>query len=122
MKRLRTFLLISLQSARDGSACYLWPCIARSFSGCAAIHVVSFRFIGDAMFYSRSVGGSVAEWLAWLDSVAEGPIGSNRSHDSLLGNSLRQTVHTHCASVHQAAKLVAALLRVAGGNCRPGGK
>ena len=29
------------------------------------------------------------------------------------GNSLRQTVHTHCASVHQAAKLVAALLRVA---------
>ena len=31
-----------------------------------------------------------------------------------LGNSLRQTVHTHCASVHQAAKLVAALLRVAG--------
>jgi len=33
-----------------------------------------------------------------LDSGAEGP-GSNR---------------THCASVHQAAKLVAALLRVAG--------
>jgi len=30
------------------------------------------------------------------------------------GNSLRQTVHTHCASVQQAAKLVAALLRVAG--------
>jgi len=33
---------------------------------------------------------------------------------TLLGNSLGQTVHTHCASVHQAAKLVAALLRVAG--------
>jgi len=30
---------------------------------------------------------------------------------TLSGNSLRQTVHTHCASVHQAAKLVAALLR-----------
>ena len=29
------------------------------------------------------------------------------------GNSLRQTVHTHRASVHQAAKLVAALLTVA---------
>jgi len=29
----------------------------------------------------------------------------------LSGN--RQTVHTHCASVHQAAKLVAALLRIA---------
>ena len=33
---------------------------------------------------------------------------------TLSGHSLRQTVHTHCASVHQAAKLVAALLRVAG--------
>jgi len=30
---------------------------------------------------------------------------------TLSGNSLRQTVHTDCASVHQAAKLVAALLR-----------
>jgi len=33
---------------------------------------------------------------------------------TLSGNSLRQTVYTHRASVHQAAKLVAALLRVAG--------
>ena len=33
---------------------------------------------------------------------------------TLSGNSLRQTVHTHCAFVHQAAKLVAAVLRVAG--------
>ena len=33
---------------------------------------------------------------------------------TLSGNSLRQSVHTHCASVHQAAKLVAVLLRVAG--------
>ena len=33
---------------------------------------------------------------------------------TLSGNSLRQAVHTHRASVHQAAKLVAVLLRVAG--------
>ena len=33
---------------------------------------------------------------------------------TLSVNSLRQTVHTHRASVHQAAKLVAAHLRVAG--------
>ena len=32
----------------------------------------------------------------------------------LSGNSLRQTFHTHYAFVHQAAKLVAALLRVVG--------
>jgi len=57
-------------------------------------------------------GGSVAEWLAcwtqvqkaWVQIVAA----------MLSGNSLRQTAHTHCASVHQAAKLVAVLLRVAG--------
>jgi len=33
---------------------------------------------------------------------------------TLSGNSLGQTAHTHCASVHQTAKLVAALLWVAG--------
>ena len=32
---------------------------------------------------------------------------------TLSGNSFRQTVHTHRACVHQTAKLVAALLRVA---------
>ena len=32
---------------------------------------------------------------------------------TLSGNSLRQTVHTHRASIDQAAKSVAALLRVA---------
>ena len=54
-----------------------------------------------------------------LDSVAERQI----TAATLSGNSLRQTVHTHRASVHQAAKLVAALLRVnCEGNCRPGGK
>jgi len=49
-------------------------------------------------------GGSVAELLAcWVQIAAA----------TLSGNSLRQTVHTHRASVYQAAKLVAALLRVA---------
>ena len=47
-----------------------------------------------------------------LDSGAEGP--GFKSQLRLSGNSLRQTVHTHCASVHQAAKLVAALLSIAG--------
>jgi len=47
-----------------------------------------------------------------LDSGGKGPV----AVATLSGDSLRQTVHTHCASVHQAAKLVAALLRVAGVN------
>ena len=47
-----------------------------------------------------------------LDSGAEGQV--QIAVATLSGNSLRQTVHTHRASVHQAAKLVAVLLRVAG--------
>jgi len=38
---------------------------------------------------------TINEWLACWTQAQKGP-GSNRS--------LRQTVHTHCASVHQAAK------------------
>ena len=47
-----------------------------------------------------------------LDSGAEGPR-VQFAAATLSGNSLRQTVHTHRASLHQAAKLVAALLRAA---------
>ena len=57
-------------------------------------------------------GGSVAEWLACWTQAQKARF--QIAAATLLGNSLRQTVHTHCASVHQAAKLVAALLRVAG--------
>jgi len=49
-----------------------------------------------------------------LDSGTEGPAWVQIAVATLTGNSLRQTIHTHRASVHQAAKLVAALLRVAG--------
>ena len=50
--------------------------------------------------------------VSMLDTGAEG-LDSNRSRDA-VGNSLRQTVHTRRASVHHAAKLVAALLRIVG--------
>jgi len=48
-----------------------------------------------------------------LDSRAEGP-GFKSQPRRCRVNSLRQSVHTHRVSVHEAAKLVAALLRVAG--------
>jgi len=51
--------------------------------------------------------GSVAEWLAGWTQAWKG-LGSNRSRDAV-----GQTVHTHRASLHQAAKLVAVLLKVA---------
>ena len=58
------------------------------------------------------VGGSVAEWLACWTQAQKARV--QIAVATLSGNVLRQTAHTHCASVHQAAKLVAALLRVAG--------
>ena len=58
------------------------------------------------------MGGSVAEWLACWTQAQKARV--QIAAMTLSGNSLRQTVHTHCASVHQAAKSVAALLRVAG--------
>ena len=56
------------------------------------------------------MGGSVAERAGLRRRRARVQI----AVATLSGNSLRQAVHTHCAFVHQAAKLVAALLRVAG--------
>ena len=57
-------------------------------------------------------GGSVAEWLACWTQAQKGRV--QIAAATLSGNSLRQTVYTRHACVHQAAKLVAALLRVAG--------
>jgi len=61
------------------------------------------------------LGGSVAEWLAcWTQAqYVVGLAWVQIAVSMLSGNSLRQTVHTHRASVRQASKLVAALLRVA---------
>jgi len=62
------------------------------------------RIYGTA-FITGWLGSRV---VSVLDSGAEGP-----GFKSQPRRSLKQTVHTHYASVHQAAKLVAALLRVA---------
>ena len=62
-------------------------------------------------YYAKGWLGSRV--VSVLDSDAEGPWFKSQPRRCRV-NSLRQTVHTHCASVHQAAKLVAALLRVAG--------
>jgi len=58
------------------------------------------------------VGWLGSRAVSVLDSSTEGPE-LQIATSMLSGNGLRQTVHTHCASVHQAAKLVAAVLRVA---------
>ena len=68
---------------------------------------------GDGSLPVCNPGWLGSRVVSVLDSSAEGP-GVQIAAATLSGYSLRQTVHTHCASVHQAAKLVAALLRVAG--------
>ena len=52
--------------------------------------------------------------ISVLDSGALGPARVQIAVLTLSGNSLRQTVYARCVSVHQAGKLVAALLRVVG--------
>ena len=54
------------------------------------------------------MGGSVAEWLACWTQTQKARV--QIAVATLSGNSLRQTVHT---SAYRAAKMVAALLRVA---------
>ena len=50
--------------------------------------------------------------IRWLRSRVVSVLDSGAERPEF--KSQPETVHTHCASVHQAAKLVAALLRVAG--------
>ena len=82
------------------------------FVFCAFVHstdgpeVLYFWVVVDLL------SGSVAEWLACWTQAQKGP--GSIAAVTLSGNSLRQTVHAYRASVYQAAKLVAALLRVAG--------
>ena len=61
--------------------------------------------------HCNATGGSVAEWLACWTQAQKARV--QIAVAMLSSNSLKQSVHTHCASVHQAAKLVAAVLRVA---------
>jgi len=56
------------------------------------------------------MAGSVAEWLACWTQARKARV--QIAVATLSVKSLRQIVHTHCASVHQVAKL--ALLRVTG--------
>ena len=62
--------------------------------------------------YLVLLGWLGAEWLACWTQAQKALV--QIAAATLSGNSLRQAVHAHCASVHQAAKLVAAPLRVAG--------
>jgi len=81
------------------------------------VRTVECRRAADTCARIVPCGYSAGGWLgsrvvSVLDSGAEGPRFKSQSRRCPV--SLGQTVYTHCASVHQAAKLVAALVRVAG--------
>ena len=73
---------------------------------------IRFDLIKRQIQYDTILGDTVAEWLACWTQAQKAQV--QIAVAMLSGNSLRQTVHTHCASVHQEAKLVATLLRIAG--------
>ena len=71
-------------------------------------HFNKFSHISTTVPYKS---GSVADWLTCWTQARKARV--QIAVATLSGNSLRQTVRTHLAYVHLAAKLVAALLRVA---------
>ena len=86
------------------------------YTVCLSVSVIIMsekRADSVCQFADRLRGWLGSRVVSVLDSGAVGP-GFKSAVATLSGNSLRQTVHTHCASVYQAAKLVATLLRVAG--------
>ena len=69
----------------------------------------------------ENVGTEYEQWLACWTQAQKAQI--QIAVVTLSGNSLRQTVHTHCASVQKAAELVdSSPFKGCGDNCRPGGK
>ena len=81
---------------------------------CITAHVLYMttrRLLFYASILLYPVGWLSSRVVSVPDSGAEGPEFKSPPRRCRC---LRQTVHTHRASVHQAAKVVAALLRVAG--------
>ena len=78
-----------------------------SLTEVAAVYSVGCQIVCKYYVIHKARGWLGSRVVSVLDSGAEGP-GSDRCRVTVLGNAL-----AHCASVHRAAKLVAALLRVA---------
>jgi len=81
------------------------PDKVRRSSAAAARSVCAVQAVNVLNVVRKTAAAMWRTPIAWLACWTQA---------TLSGNSLRQTVHTHRASVHQAAKLAAALLRVAG--------
>jgi len=94
-------ILLALVKARDRQAYNVISAVGGSVAEWLACWTHA-RCVVSVEIFSWKLQPRCKLWLAWVPIAAA----------TLSGNSLRQTVHTHCAFVHQAVKLVAALLRV----------
>ena len=111
--QLHTISLV--RTCRISSFCTVaWQLARLLLTRCIAGHSAIAELLVILVIYFGWL--SSRELLACWTQAQKGP-GSNRSRDS-VGNSLRQTVHTHCSSVHQAAKIGSSPLNGCGGNCR----
>jgi len=77
------------------------------------LNVIIWQVTLATLTMPRRRGWLGSRVVSVLDSGAEGPGFKSQPWRCRPYYSLRQTVHTHRASVHQAAKLIAVLLRVA---------
>ena len=99
-------------SAPNFVTAFTWTTMSAATTLCNLV----FKSLADNMRQpteARSTRKSIKAISHRLDSGAEGPRFKSqprRCRVTVFG----QTVYTHCASVHRAAKLVATLLRVAG--------
>jgi len=94
-----------------GSTIELLPVVVAD-AGAPVIIIIIVIIADSAKIPSLPLGGSVAERLACWTQHRRARV--QIAVATLSGNSHRQTVYTHRASVHQSAKLVAALVSVAG--------
>ena len=111
VSRLFTYLLVCFSRAPADSCSLGWHVERCRRSRWLFSRGVAITVIWIPRLALTLRGGSIAEWFACWTQAQKGRV--QVAVATLSGNSLKQTVHTHCASVHQAAKLVAALLRVA---------
>jgi len=71
-------------------------------------------------YLSSATKRSVAEWLACWTQVQKARV--QIAVATLSGDSLRQTVHSHCGLCSSSSKTGSSPLKGCGDNCTPGGK
>ena len=92
-----------------------WSCMESGKQSITSLHPLEMYVCLSVCYKPLDVITSchpATEWLVCRTQAQK--VSVQITVATLSGNSLSQTVHAHCAFIHQAEKLAAALLRVAG--------